>query len=94
MNFARPDPAPPNAAVHATIQRATATVGIARGLLASGRDVDLTGLDTMAGALCAQVLDLSPAEGIEFRPALAELDASIAALADAMRQRARGNPDP
>ena len=87
MSFHWPPPRPAAATARATLERATATVGIASGLVATGRIIDLAGLDALAGTLCAQVLDLPPALGAGFRPALAELDAKIAALGDAMRQR-------
>ncbi len=90
MSFCWPDPAPPDAPVRAALHRASAMVGIARGLVASGRTVDLTGLEALAGALCAQVLDLPPAQGAGFRPALAELAATVSALDEALRLRAEG----
>ena len=57
---------------------------MARALLDSQRDLDLTGLDRMVGPLCARALDLPPAQGRAVRPLLigllAELDALQAAL--------------
>lgn len=82
----RPSP-PPTDAVRASFERATTTVGVATGLVATGRAIDLAGLDMMAGRLCAQVLDLPPELGVRFRPALLELDGRLAALHAAMAAR-------
>lgn len=81
MTLPWPDlaPPPPPAAM-ATLQRMTASIAIATGLAASGRRVDLTGLEAAAGMLCAQVLDLSPSEGIALRPSLTALEQSVATL--------------
>jgi hypothetical protein len=67
-------------AVQASFDSATTTVGVATGLVATGRAIDLAGLDGMAGRLCAQILDLPPELGVRFRPALLELDGRLAAL--------------
>lgn len=67
------------------LQHIAATVAVASGMAAAGRTVDLGGLDNTAGALCARVLDLPPAEGAGFRTALVELDARLATLATAIR---------
>ena len=90
MDFPWPAPALPIGTVREALERAMATVGVATGMVATGRPVDLAGLDTLAGAVCAQVLDLPPAHGARFRPALAELNAKIAALSTAMSQRLNG----
>ena len=57
-------------------------------MAAAGRAVDLAGLEHMAGTLCARVLDLPPAEGLGFRPALVELRCRITALEAAPRAAA------
>ena len=79
----------PAIAVQAALQRASATVAVAAGLLASGRTVDLSGLDKMAGALCARILDLPPSEGLSFRSAL---EAFGNALSDLTRSVERIGP--
>lgn len=52
-------------------------VGVAIGLAAAGRAVDLEGLDTSTGLLCAQVLDLAPSAGSSLRPALCKLQVRL-----------------
>jgi 3-dehydroquinate synthetase len=47
-----------------------ATLRTARALAASGREVDLTGLDNMIGLLCAQILDLPIEQARTFRAPL------------------------
>ena len=79
---------PPTAAVQDALQRVSATVAIATGLASTGRAIDLAGIDAAAGRLCAQVLDLPPALGAAFRPALLDLDTSLVTLAALLRTRA------
>lgn len=63
----------------------TRVAQLARTLVETERCVDLAGLETMVGLLCARALDLYPAQGRQVRPRLAtlmlELDALSAALA-------------
>lgn len=80
-----PAPARSDAPLRATLDHMAATVAVASGMAAAGRTLDLAGLDSTAGALCAQILDLPPAEGLGFRAALLELDGKLAALATAIR---------
>lgn len=53
---------------------------LARGMVQSGRRVELEGLDQMVGRLCARCLDLPPEEGRALRPHLAALLVEIDAL--------------
>jgi len=60
------------------------TLALARAPAESGRRIDLTGLDSQVGLLCARMLDLEPKDGrigrIELIRLRAELDALAAAL--------------
>ncbi len=61
------------------------TVGIAAGLAAVRRRVDMTGLDRSVGLLCAKALDLPPAEGRAACALLFSLLTRIDALGVALR---------
>lgn len=78
-----PDPLAADA--EALADGVSATLRIARALIAGHRQVDLGGLDAMVGLLCARALDLPPDQGRALRPRLmlllAELDALTGALA-------------
>lgn len=55
-----------NAALAATLAMADgigASLATARGLLQSGRNVNLSGLEDLCGRLCARSLDLPPEQG-------------------------------
>ena len=67
------------------LERLSASVAVASGLAATGRLIDLAGLDAIAGVLCAQVLDLSPHDGAAIRPALVALNHRMATLAGTLR---------
>ena len=56
---------------------------LARVLAAAHRPLDLTGLNDLAGRLCAAALDLPPEQGRALRPALAALIGELDALAAA-----------
>jgi hypothetical protein len=72
------------------------TLRIAKALLQSGREIDIAGLETMIGLLCARALDLPPEHGRAVRPELIalrkETDQLILLLAEQQRQDA-GDPD-
>ena len=51
----------------------SATLRIAHAFKASGRSVDLTGLDRQIGLVCAKALDLPPEQGRTLRPQLIQL---------------------
>ena len=79
-------PATPSAeTAEALVEGVSATLRIARGLIAGHRQVDLAGLEAMVGLLCARTLDLPPEQGRALRPRLllllAELDGLTGALA-------------
>ena len=72
----------------AELQRVGTTIAVAQGLAASGRSIDLTGLDAAAGMLCARVLDLPPTDGAAMRHALADLDRRLRLLAQTLKHDA------
>jgi hypothetical protein len=65
--------------------RLSRTLGVARALAESGRQLDLRGIEDGVGRLCAQTLDLPPqdAHGMVFmlREILAQVDALLEILA-------------
>ena len=82
--LALPDPAagPPfSASLDAAIATLEGMLRVALALVAAERPIDLAGLDQRVGRVCAQALDLPPAEGRALRPRLAGLLAGIEALA-------------
>ena len=76
-----PIPEPPLDRVVGMAIGLTNTLGIARALAESGRRIDLAGLDSQVGLLCARMLDLEPEEGRTARVALIRLRAELDALA-------------
>jgi len=56
-------------------------VGIARALVEAGRAIDLNGIDSQVGLLCAKSLDLPAGDGRRVRPRLIALFGSMEALA-------------
>jgi hypothetical protein len=81
------DPETPITAVRTLADELTAMVGVAQALLQTGREIDLTGLETQVGLLCAKSLDLPPDEGRRVRPRLIALSGSIEALSRALGAR-------
>jgi hypothetical protein len=75
-------------AVRASMQQIGCTVEIARRLVEGGKQVDLAGLDSQMGFVCARALDLPPEEGRALRPALLELLQAVDALSAALMARA------
>ncbi len=71
----------------ASLARLINSVAVASGLAATGRQVDLSGLDSDAGLLCAQVMDLDRDDGIAMRPALVALNEQLALLEDSVQSR-------
>jgi hypothetical protein len=63
------------------------TIRLSRALVDTGRSVDLAGLESVVGLLCAKALDLQPEQGREMVPELSamlqELDGLRVALAAA-----------
>lgn len=60
------------------------TLLVARGLVGSGRRVDLAGLDGSAAMICAAVAMLPPEEARALRPALVALLEAVEALGTAL----------
>lgn len=60
-------------------------VALAETMMASGRPVDLAGLDRSVGLLCAKALDLPPKEGRLIRVELTGLAERVKALSAAVR---------
>ena len=75
----------PSVAVRAALAHFDGLVAVATGMAETGRTVSLTGLEDKAGALCAHILDLPPADGALFRAPLAALDEKLATLAATIR---------
>lgn len=71
---------PPSSAAPALVCRLAASVAVAKGLASGGRVIDVSGLDDLAGLLCAQVLDLPRDDGLALRPALTALERDIGTL--------------
>jgi hypothetical protein len=76
-----PQPEAPLEQVMAMATGLTSTLGVARALAESGRRIDLSGLDSQVGLLCARMLNLEPDEGRTARVALIRLRAELDALA-------------
>lgn len=68
-------------AVRALSEELTKMVGVARALVEAGRAIDLTGIDSQVGLLCAKSLDLPSGDGRRMRPRLIALFGSMEALA-------------
>ncbi|MBV8092080.1 MAG: hypothetical protein JO110_02370 [Acetobacteraceae bacterium] len=66
------------------------TVRVARCLVESAREVDLSGLKEIVGLLCARALDLDPKEGRMLRPKLAALQQEMDALQVALTRAGPG----
>jgi hypothetical protein len=82
-----PDPEVPAVAVRTLADELMKVVKVAHGLVAAGRDIDVTGLDQRIGLLCAKMLDLAPDEGRRVRPRLIALSGSVQTLARALTAR-------
>ncbi|HTN12128.1 MAG TPA: hypothetical protein VL154_14260 [Acetobacteraceae bacterium] len=78
-----PPPLPDDARM-ATVEglagQVAGTLRLAGALAQGGRRLDLAGLDQMVGRLCAQALDLPPAQGRRVRPRLIALLGELDAL--------------
>ena len=83
-----PPPHDPAAGQQALAEQVQRTVAIARALAASGRPVDLAGLDQTVGLLCAKTLDLPPDQGRLARPILAAILAEVDHLGTTLRANA------
>lgn len=65
-----------------------ATLALARGLVAGGRRVDLSGLEREAAALCAAALALPREEACTLLPSLEAIQREITALMEALPRAA------
>ncbi len=74
------DPEAPIDAVRALAEELTRIIGVAHALVDAGRAIDLAGLDSQVGLLCAKTLDLPPDDGRRARPRLIALSGSVEAL--------------
>lgn len=64
-------------------------LGVATAMVASGRRVDLAGLQQNVGVLCAKSLDLPPGRAGLAKAELVRVAASLDALTEKMRERKR-----
>jgi hypothetical protein len=78
--MAVPDPATSRAA----IESMRGTLAVARALVESGRQVDLSGLDAGTAALCAAISMLPVEAARPMLPALVALLAEVDSLGDAL----------
>lgn len=85
MEMPWPKTAPIPSPAHTSLRRLSASIAVANGLAASGRAIDLGGLEAVTGLLCAQVLDLEPAEGSAIRPAIVTLNSNIGSLIETLK---------
>lgn len=87
--FAPPQGADPAAeeALHALADGLSKTIRLSRALASAGRAVDLAGLESGIGLLCAKALDLPPEHGRRFRPRLVLLRQDLDELGHALRSR-------
>jgi hypothetical protein len=76
-----------NAPLALLADRLTRTVSVARALIATGRTVDLRGLQDGVGLLCAKTLDLHHDDSRHLLPAILELVAQIDRLSLAVRHQ-------
>jgi len=78
------DPDMPLASIRSFLEDLENAITVARTLLEDGHAIDLTGFDRMVGLLCAQTLDLPPADALGLRDDLIGLLSAVDALACAM----------
>lgn len=63
------------------IEQVSGFLRIVRVLIEDGRRIDLAGLDSEIGRLCALVLDLDPAAGRRWKPQLSALLSEVDTIA-------------
>jgi hypothetical protein len=77
----------PIGAIHALVEELTRIIGVAHALVDAGRHIELEGLDSQVGLLCAKTLDLPMDDGRRVRPRLIALSGSVMALSHALTAR-------
>jgi hypothetical protein len=77
-------PDAPQEAVRNFARSLAGTARLARVLAEAGERIDLAGLTTHVGVLCARALDLAPEQGREVRAELVTLRGDLDALAHAL----------
>jgi hypothetical protein len=77
-------PDAPGQAVRDFARSLAGTARLACALAEAGEQIDLAGLSTHVGLLCARALDLAPEQGREMRVELMTLRAGLDALAHAL----------
>jgi hypothetical protein len=80
-----PDAVQPQQRVADLAERLARTLGIARALAQGGRRLDLAGFEDGVGLLCAQTLDLPPAEGRALLPLLTNVLVHVEILTAVLR---------
>lgn len=68
--------------------RLARSMAVARALIRAGRTLDLAGLDDGVGLLCAQTLDLPPAQAVTVLPCLTLLAQELDLLQQSLREQA------
>jgi hypothetical protein len=69
------------------VEELTRIIGVAHALVDAGRHIELEGLDSQVGLLCAKTLDLPMDDGRRVRPRLIALSGSVMALSHALTAR-------
>ncbi len=77
FGFDGTDPLAALRAIERRIDHLGATLVVACSLVEARRSIDLVGLDTLAGQICAGVLDLPHDQGLGVRPRLASVLAEL-----------------
>lgn len=75
-------------AMHALADGLSKTIRLSLAFASAGRAVDLAGLESGVGLLCAKALDLPPDRGRQFRPRLILLRQDLDELGHALRSHA------
>ena len=76
-------------AAQISLEKLRAALAIASGLAAAGRTIDLRGVEAVAGLLCAQALDLPPADGQALRPSLLAINTMVTSLIASLQAKAK-----
>jgi hypothetical protein len=82
--FSNSDPRAPLRAAEAAADRLARLLRVSRTLAEAQRAIDITGFDGLVGRLCAQSLDLPPADGRQIRLHLIALLGDLTRLEQAV----------